>query len=118
MSRFYRTAWLLIAVLIIAVPLSAAPVPSKTAATQTIAQRDADLATVRALASADEVAAALEAQGFTREEVDSRLAALAPDELRSLAQNVEQIQAAGLTREQWMWIGVGALAVLLLLALT
>ena len=99
-----------------AVPAFAAPVPSRAIdATQT---RSSDLATVNSVIGREDVSAALAAQGFSSEQVSERIAALSNEDLRSLAENLDQVQAAGLTRDQWIWIGVGALAVLLLLALT
>ena len=92
--------------------------PSKTSANQSIADRQADLATVNTVLANDQVSAALAAQGLTRDEVNQKLASLSNQELNSLAENIQQVQAAGLSRDQWIWIGVGALAVLLLLALT
>ncbi|HXI12662.1 MAG TPA: PA2779 family protein [Thermoanaerobaculia bacterium] len=101
-------------VLLSAMPGFAAPLPSKTASNQSIESRQADLALVQSVTGNDEVAAALSVQGFTKEEINSRLASLSNDDLRSLAQNLEQVQAAGLTRSQWTWIGIGALAALIL----
>ena len=98
-----------------AVPAFAGPVPSKTAANQSLDQRTADIAVVRDVLSHDEVAKALEARGFTRAEVDQKLAQLSPQDLHQLAQNLDQIQAAGLTRQEWYWIGIGAVAVLILI---
>lgn len=122
MQRFILRLSLAVAVIVIvmvsmAAPLAAAPVPSKTAASQTVAERQADLSTVREAVAIEGVAAALAAQGFTREQVETRIASLSNEDLQSLASNIEQVQAAGLTNEQWMWIGVGALAVLLLIVL-
>jgi len=98
-----------------AVPAFAGPVPSKTAANQSLDQRTADIAVVRDVLSHDEVAKALEARGFTRAEVDQKLAQLSPQDLHQLAQNLDQLQAAGLTRQEWYWIGIGAVAVLILI---
>jgi sporulation-control protein spo0M len=103
---------------LVANPMFAGLVPSKTAANQSLESREADLAVVREVASMDGVAQALAAQGFSQEEIDSRLAALSSEDLRSLAQNLQQVQAAGLTREQWTYIGIGALAVLLIIVLS
>lgn len=100
--------------LLTAIPGFAAPMPSKTAAGQSLESRAADLALVNSIAGSDQVASALAAQGFTTDEVASRLAALSNEDLRSLAQNLEQVQAAGITRQQWYWIGIGALAALIL----
>ena len=98
-----------------AVPLLAGPVPSKTAANQSIDSRDADLALVRSVAANEQVAAALKAQGFTQEQVDQRLAQLSAQDLHQLAQNLDQLQAAGLTKQEWLWIAIGAIAALILI---
>jgi hypothetical protein len=106
-----------LALILAAAPAFAGPVPSKTADDQTLAARSTDLAKVGSALEISGVVAALEAQGFTAEQVESRIAALSNEDLRSLADNIDQIQAAGLTQDQWMWVGVGALAVLLLVLL-
>ena len=106
-----------LALILAAAPAFAGPVPSKTADAQTLAARDADLAKVSSVLEISAVVAALEAQGFTAEQVESRIAALSNEDLSSLASNIDQIQAAGLTQDEWMWVGVGALAVLLLILL-
>ena len=105
---------LILMVAFIAVPSFAAPVPSKTAANQSLASRDADLALVRDVAANEQVAQVLAAHGFTQQEVNQRLAQLSNQDLHQLAQNLNQLQAAGLTQQQWIWIGIGALAALIL----
>jgi hypothetical protein len=60
------------------------------------------------------VAAVLAANGFSTDEVNQRLAQMSPQDLHQLAQNLEQLQPAGLTRQEWIWIGIGALAALIL----
>jgi len=97
-----------------AIPAFAGPVPSKTAADQSIDQRAADLALVRDVATNEQVAKVLTDRGFTKEQVDQRLAQLSPQHLHQLAQNIDQVQAAGFTRQEWIWIGIGALAALIL----
>jgi len=106
---------LLLMVALLAVPAFAAPVPSKTAANQSLATRDADLALVRDIAANDRVAKVLEARGFTQEQINQKLAQLSPQDLHQLAQNLNQLQAAGLTQQEWIWIGIGALAALILI---
>ena len=106
---------LLLMVALLAVPAFAAPVPSKTAANQSLATRDADLALVRDIAANDQVAKVLEARGFTQEQINQKLAQLSPQDLHQLAQNLNQLQAAGLTQQEWIWIGIGALAALILI---
>ena len=97
-----------------AIPALAGPVPSKTAANQSLDSRDADLTAVRDIAANEQVAAVLAANGFTQEEVEQRLAEMSSQDLNQLAQNLEQLQPAGLTRQEWIWIGIGALAALIL----
>jgi hypothetical protein len=97
-----------------AIPAFAGAVPSKTAVNQSLEARDADLTVVRSVAANDQVAAVLTANGFTQEQIDQRLAAMSPQDLHQLAQNLEQLHPAGLTRQEWIWIGIGALAALIL----
>lgn len=105
---------LLLMVAFLAVPSFAAPMPSKTAANQSLATRDADLALVRDVAANQQVAKVLAARGFTQEQVNQRLSQLSTQDLHQLAQNLNQLQAAGLTQQEWIWIGIGALAALIL----
>jgi len=97
-----------------AIPAIAAPAPSKTAADQSIASRNADLSLVRDVAANDQVATVLAAHGYTQDQVNQKLAQMSSQDLHQLAQNLNQLQAAGLTRQEWIWIGVGALAALIL----
>ncbi|MEA2465020.1 MAG: hypothetical protein QOJ98_2767 [Acidobacteriota bacterium] len=113
MSRkiFFVVALLLI---VAAIPATAGPVPSKTAANQSLDSRTADIAVVREVAANEQVSAVLTANGFTQAEVEQRLAQMSPQDLHQLSQNLEQLQPAGLTRQEWIWIGIGALAALIL----
>ena len=115
-KRLSKSVFFLVVLLltIAAVPAIAGPVPSKTAANQSLDSRDADLAVVRSVAANEQVTAVLTAHGFTQEQIDQRLAQMSPQDLHQLAQNLEQLQPAGLTRQEWIWIGVGALAALIL----
>jgi hypothetical protein len=106
---------LLALVVLVANPALAGMVPSKTAANQSLDSREADLALVRQVVATEGVAQALAAHGYTKEEIDSRLAALSSEDLNSLAQNLQQIQAAGLTTQQWTYVLLGAVVVLLLI---
>jgi len=101
-----KPIFLVVALLIVfaAIPALAGPVPSKTAADQSLDSRDADLTVIRDIA----------ANGFSTDEVNQRLAQMSPQDLHQLAQNLEQLQPAGLTRQEWIWIGIGALAALIL----
>ncbi len=98
-----------------AIPAFAGPAPSKTASNQSVASRDADLALVRDVAANEQVASVLAARGFSQEQVNQKLAQMSPQDLHQLAQNLDQLQAAGLTRQEWIWIGIGALAALILI---
>src|SRR5947207_1552414 len=100
---------------LVAIPSFAAPVPSKTAANQSLESREADLALVRDVVASDQVARALAAHGFTQQEVNQRLGQLSQQDLHQLAQNLNQIQAAGLTRQEWLWIAIGAIAALIII---
>ena len=115
-KRLSKSVFFLVVLLltIAAVPALAGPVPSKTAANQSLDSRDADLAVVRSVAANEQVSAVLTAHGFTQEQIDQRLAQMSPQDLHQLAQNLEQLQPAGLTRQEWIWIGIGALAALIL----
>jgi hypothetical protein len=115
-----RKSILIVVTLLLALasmPAFAAPTPSKTAANQSVESRDADLSFVREVAASEDVARVLAANGFTQEEVDQRLAQMSSQDLHQLANNLDQLQAAGLTQQQWIYIGIGALAVLLIIVL-
>jgi len=82
-----------------------------------LATRDADLAMVRDVAANEQVARVLASHGFTQQQVDQRIAQLSQQDLHQLAQNLNQLQAAGLTRQEWYYIAIGAAAVIILLIL-
>ena len=117
MKRLSRSVSLVFILLIalMAVPAFAGVVPSKTAVNQSLAQRDADLALVRDVVAHDEVAAALAQHGLTQQQVNDKVAQLSPQDLHQLAQNLDQLQAAGLTKQEWAWIAIGAIAVIVLI---
>jgi len=112
-----RTALVVLVLMVafLAIPSFAAPLPSKTAANQSIATRDADLALVRDVAANARVAQVLAAHGFSQQQVNDRLAQLSNQDLHQLAQNLNQLQSAGLTQMEWTWILIGAAAVLILI---
>ena len=105
---------LLLMIAFLAVPSFAAPMPSKTAANQSLATRDADLALVRDVAANAQVAQVLATRGLSQEQVNQKLSQLSNQDLHQLAQNLNQLQAAGLTKQEWIWIGIGAAAALIL----
>lgn len=100
-----------------AIPAFAGVAPSKTAANQSIDSRNADLALVRDVAADEQVARVLADHGFTQQQVNDKLAQMSPQDLHQLAQNIDQLQAAGLTRQEWTWILIGAVAALLIIVL-
>ena len=117
MSKRLSTSIFFVAVLLMtlaAMPALAGPVPSKTAVNQSLDSRDADLTVVRSIAANEQVSAVLSAHGFTQEQIEQRLAQMSPQDLHQLAQNLEQLQPAGLTKQEWLWIAIGALAALIL----
>lgn len=115
-KRLSKSVLFVVAILLTlaAIPAFAGPVPSKTADNQSLDSREADLSAIRSVAANEQVSAVLTANGFTQEEIDSRLAQMSSQDLTQLAQNLEQLQPAGLTRQEWIWIGIGALAALIL----
>src|SRR6266852_292391 len=107
---------ILFAVLVIAaIPTFAASAPSKVVAYQSLESRAADLALVRDVVADEQVAKVLAAHGFTPEQVNQRLGQLSNQDLHQLAQNLDQIQAAGLTKQEWAWIAIAAIAVLVVI---
>jgi CHASE3 domain sensor protein len=98
-----------------AIPAFAGPAPSKTAVNQSIDSRNADLALVRDVAANEQIATVLAAHGYTQDQVNQKLAQMSSQDLHQLAQNLDQLQAAGLTRQEWIWIGIGAAAALILI---
>ena len=114
-----RTIILLALVTLIAVPAFAAPAPSKAVANQSIDSRAADLALVREVVSSEPVSQALAARGFTQEQINQRVAQLSPQDLHQLAQNLNQLQAAGvITTREWTYILIGAVVVLIIIVAT
>src|SRR5262249_4993794 len=98
-----------------AMPAFAGVVPSKTAVNQSLAQREADLALVRDMVANEQVAAGLAPHGLTQQQVHDKVAQLSPQDLHQLAQNLNQLQAAGLTKQEWAWIAIAAIAVIVLI---
>lgn len=109
-----RSIVFLALVALVALPSFAAPAPSKAVANQSLDARAADIAVVRDVVANEQVSAVLAAHGFTQEQVNQRVAQLSNQDLHQLAQNLNQVQAAGLTHQQWVWIGIGALAAIIL----
>lgn len=109
---------LVLAALVSATPSMAIKTPSKTAADQTLEQREIDLAQVRVVVAQPEVAEVIARQGFTTDEVNERLAQLTPEDLHTLSTQIEQLHAAGAGVPTYVWILVAiALGVWILTAL-
>jgi hypothetical protein len=73
----------------------AGTIPSKDTDPPGTSSRQADLAQLRDAVARSEVGKALSARGLLPSEVERRLAQLSDEDLRSLASNLKQIQAAG-----------------------
>lgn len=95
----------------------ALPTPSKTAADQALAERESDLAALDAVLDQEEVMQTLAAHGFTREEVNQRLARLSPQELSALAGQTEQLQAAGQRVPTYIWVLIAVLIVVAIVSI-
>jgi len=109
-----RSIVLFVLLVVAAIPAFAAPMPSKALANQSLDARAADLALVRDVVANQQVAQALAARGFTQEQINQKVAQLSSQDLHQLAQNLSQLQASGLTNQQWLWILIGAVAVLII----
>ena len=96
-----------------ALPALAERAPSR--AEDAAASRARDLAEVRNLAARDDVARALAGQGLSAREVDTRLTRLSDEDLRRLAANLDQIQAAG-NVPNYIWILLGILIAVTIIA--
>jgi len=90
-------------------------IPSRAVDADPVSSPDADRAKVRDVLARQEVAMALAAHGLRSEEVERRLAQLSPEDLRSLARNVDQVQAAG-NVPNYIWILLGILLAVTILA--
>ena len=63
----------------------------------------------------EQVATALASHGFTQEQVNQKLAQMSQQDLHQLARNLDQLQAAGLTRQESLWVLIGAVAALIII---
>jgi hypothetical protein len=109
-----RVVRLLFGLVVLVIPASswAGAIPSKA---HENAAPAADLEKVREVIGRQEVADALAAHGLSNAEVDQRLAELSPEELRSLAANIDQVQAAGAV-PNYIWILLGIFLAVSILA--
>ncbi len=99
-------------------PCLALELPSRVEEGQSVAQREADLASIMAVMEQEEVVATLADHGLSTEQIHHRLASLSPQEIHSFATHLDQIQAAGANVPQYIWILLAVfLGVLILAAL-
>ena len=113
-----RSIVVLLSLLALGLPAvaGAGAIPSRAQEAPSASDSAADRARIEAVLARQEVAQALAAQGIAREDVERRLAELTPEDLRSLARNVDQVQAAG-NVPNYIWVLLGIfLAVSILLA--
>jgi hypothetical protein len=99
----------------IAAPVLAAPIPSKSVADDAAA-RDASLASVKSFLAREDVSRALQVSGLTPAQADERLSRLSDEDLRSLARNLDQVQAAGTDVPDYVWILLAVFLGVLILA--
>lgn len=90
-------------------PLAALPIPSKTGSDQSLLQRQVELAKIDGIVSQPEISAALARHGLTTDDVHERLAQLSADEIHTLSQQLDQLQAAGSGVPTYIWILIGIL---------
>ena len=93
----------------------AGALPSRAQEAPSASDPAADRARIEAVLARQEIAQALTAQGIAQEDVERRLAELSPEDLRSLARNVDQVQAAG-NVPNYIWILLGILLAVTILA--
>jgi hypothetical protein len=113
-----RSIILIVVLAVASIPAFAAPMPSKAIANQSLDARSADLALVRDVVANEQIAKALASHGLTQEQVNQRVAQLSNQDLHQLAQNLNQLQAAGITTREWTYILIGAVAVLIIIVAT
>jgi hypothetical protein len=102
-------------VLPIAAPALAAPVPSKPAPVTAPDSREIHSATVRSFLAREDVARAMASTGLSAPQIEQRLARLSDEDLRSLAANLDQVQAAGTEVPRYSWVLLAVLLGILIL---
>ncbi len=100
----------------VAAPALAAPVPSKPAPASMPDSRETDEAKVRSFLEREDVARAMAGAGLTAPQIEQRLARLSDEDLRSLASNLDQVQAAGTEVPRYIWVLLAVLMGVLILA--
>jgi len=96
-------------------PARAGSLPSRSQERSASDAAAADRARIEGVLARQEVAVALAAHGLAPEDVERRLADLSPEDLRTLALNVDQVQAAG-NVPNYIWILLGIFLAVSILA--
>ena len=115
-----RSILAVLALSLIALPCTpgiAAPAPSKSRPGQSVGERQADLASIQEFLDRDDVRGALAARGLSEGEISDRLARLSDQDVASIADNLDQVQAAGAMNRDTMWIVIYILLGVLLIVL-
>jgi len=97
-SKLIRgSCWVILAGLLVGAPArsGAGVIASKATDSSPPSSRAADMETVRDVLAREEVAVALQERGLSSAQAEERLARLSDEDLRSLANHVGVVQAAG-----------------------
>ncbi len=106
----------LILLIVAGAPVVALQSPSKTEPEQSIADREIELAKIQAVVSQPEIAQVLAHHGLSTAEAHQRLAQLSPEEIHALSTQIDQLQAAGASVPQYIWILLAVLLGVLILS--
>lgn len=96
-------------------PVVALQSPSKTEPEQSLADREIELAKIQAVVSQPQIAQILAHHGLSTAEAYQRLAELSPEEIHTLSTQIDQLQAAGASVPQYIWILLAVLLGVLIL---
>ena len=89
--------------------------PSKTEPEQSLADREIELAKIQAVVSQPQIVQVLAHHGLSTAEAHQRLAELSPEEIHTLSTQIDQLQAAGASVPQYIWILLAVLLGVLIL---
>ena len=107
---------LVLSLLVVAgAPVVALQSPSKTEPEQSLADREIELAKIQAVVSQPQIAEILAHHGLSTAEAHQRLAELSPEEIHTLSTQIDQLQAAGASVPQYIWILLAVLLGVLIL---
>ena len=96
-------------------PVVALQSPSKTEPEQSLADRELELAKIQAVVSQPQITQILAHHGLSTAEAHQRLAELSPEEIHTLSTQIDQLQAAGASVPQYIWILLAVLLGVLIL---